>query len=127
MSPTFGETRGRGIGLRAATRFPVVVCEGMRAAHCHATELSASGIVVERGRELSERELRAGYKLELFLPELNRPVRVLAKAVRSVSPTAYAFKFVLISDVDRLTLMEHLDHVQSDSLHLLYEVELGAA
>lgn len=127
MSPTFGESRGRSIGLRAPTRFPVLVCEGMRAAHCHAVELSASGIVVERGRELSERELRAGFKLELFLPHLNRPVRVLAKAIRAVTPTAYAFKFVLVSDVDRLTLMEHLDQLQNDSMHLLYELELGAA
>ena len=127
MSQTIEIARARSIGLRGATRFPVLVCEGPHAAHCHALELSASGIVVERGRPLSERELRAGFKLELFLPELSRPVRVLAKAARTVSRTVYAFKFVLISDVDRLSLMEHLDHEAADSLRLLQEVERGAA
>jgi len=39
-----------------------------------------------------------------------------------VSPTAYALKFVLISDVDRLTLMEYLDHQRLDSIRLLNEV-----
>ncbi len=123
-----GTPSERGIGLRGATRFRVLVCEGPHAAHCVALELSASGVVIERGRELSERERRTGFKLELFLPEQPRPVRVLAKVVRDVTRTAYAFKFVFITDVDRLTLMEHLDHEQLDSLRLLDEVEqVGAA
>ena len=122
-----GPATERGIGLRGVTRFPVLVCEGPHAAHCHAVELSATGIVVDRGRELSERELRAGYKLELFLPDEPRPVRVLAKVARTIVTGLYAFKFVLVSDVDRLTLMEHLDHQRSDSLRLLHEIEQGAA
>lgn len=127
MAETIEMVRARSIGLRGVTRFPVLVCEGPHAAHCHAVEISASGIVVERGRPLSERELRAGFKLELFLPDAPRPVRVLAKAVRAVDRTTYAFKFVLISDVDRLTLMEHLDHQATDSMRLLDEVQRGAA
>jgi len=112
----------RGIGLRAHTVFPLLFCEGPHAAHCRAIELSASGIVVERGRELSERERRGGVKLELFLPDQPGPVRALAKVVRPVSGTAYALKFVLISDVDRLTLMEFLDHQRLDSMRLLNEI-----
>jgi len=112
----------RAIGLRANTLFPCLFCEGPHAAHCRAVELSATGIVVERGRELSERELGGGVKLELFLPDQPRPIRVLAKVVRPVRRTAYALKFVLISDVDRLTLMEHLDQQRLDSLHLLDEI-----
>jgi hypothetical protein len=112
----------RGIGLRATTIFPLLFCEGPHAAHCRAVELSASGIVVERGRELSERERRSGVKLELFLPDQPRPIRVLAKIVRPVSSTAYALKFVLISDVDRLTLMEHLDQQRVESMRLLDEI-----
>ena len=112
----------RGIGLRANAIFPLLFCEGPHAAHCRAVELSASGIVVERGRELSERERRGGVKLELFLPGLRGPIRALAKVVRAVGPTRYALKFVLISDVDRLTLMEHLDAMRLDSLRLLDEV-----
>ena len=118
--------RRRGIGLRAAASFPILLCEGPHAAHCRAVELSASGMVVERGRSLSEREQRASLKLELFLPGRPGPVRVLAKIVRQLTGTTYALRFVLIADVDRLTLMEFLDHQRLDSLHLLEEIE-GAA
>ena len=124
--PNAALERRRGIGVRATTNFPILLCEGPHAAHCRAVELSASGIVVERGRLLSEREQRAGLKLELFLPGRAGPVRVLAKIVRNIGGTAYALKFVLIADVDRLTLMEFLDHQRLDSIHLLQEIE-GAA
>jgi hypothetical protein len=116
----------RGIGLRAATQFAVLVCEGPHAAHCQAVELSASGIVIERGRELSERELRSHFRLELMLPEQRYPVRVLARVVRHVDGTRYAFKFVLIADADRLTLMEHVDSMERDSQRLLDEVATSA-
>ena len=116
-------TSQRGIGLRAVTSFPVLFCEGPHAAHCLAMELSATGIVVERGRELSEREQRAVLKLELFLPDQLRPVRVLARVARQAGRTAYALRFVLIADVDRLTLMEHVDQERLRTLRLLEEIE----
>ena len=116
----------RGIGLRAHTEFPVLLCEGPHVTHCHSVELSASGIVINRGRSLSEREQHASMKLELFLPGQSRPVRALAKVVRQVGPQTYALKFILISDVDRLTLMEHVDRQQRDSIRLLDEIA-GAA
>jgi hypothetical protein len=122
-----GTPAHRGIGLRERTNFPVLLCEGPHVAHCRATELSATGIVIERGRELSEREQRSLFKLELFLPEQPRPVRVLAKVARRAGSSSYALKFVLISDVDRLTLMEHLDLQQRDSLELLRDLEHSAA
>jgi hypothetical protein len=113
IAPVFSSSRGtpaqRGIGLRERT------------------ELSATGIVIERGRELSEREQRSLFKLELFLPEQSHPVRVLAKVARRAGSSSYALKFVLISDVDRLTLMEHLDLQQRDSLELLRDLEHSAA
>jgi hypothetical protein len=115
-------TRERAIGLRAVTSFPMLLCEGQHAAHCRATELSASGIVVERGRELSEREQRSSLRLELFLPGGGRPIRALAKVARRLGKTRYALRFVLISDVDRLSLMEHIDQQQADSLRLLDEI-----
>lgn len=118
--------RERAIGLRAAANFPLLLCEGQRAAHCRATELSATGIVVERGRALSDRELRANFRLELFVPGSSRPVRALAKVARSITPTRYALRFILIADVDRLSLMEYLDQQEHDSLQLLEEVA-GAA
>ena len=112
----------RGIGLRSRTRFPVLVCEGATTTHCRATELSVSGIVIDRGRELSERELKSHFKLVLELPEQRYPVRVLARVARHVEGTSYAFKFVLISDADRLTLMEHLDGLERDARQLLDDV-----
>ncbi|HKY37002.1 MAG TPA: hypothetical protein VJN18_13745 [Polyangiaceae bacterium] len=120
--PPSGRTE-RCIGLRARTEFPVLLCEGPHAAHCLALELSATGVVVRRRRELSEREQLALFKLELFIPESPRPVRVLARVARRTEPGVYALRFVMISDVDRLTLMEHLDREQRDSLELLHEVE----
>ena len=125
--PARGSAAQRGIGLRERTTFPVLLCEGPHAAHCRAVELSATGIVIERGRELSEREQRSLFKLELFLPEQPHPVRVLAKVARRAGWSAYALKFVLISDADRLTLMEHLDLQQRESLELLNDVEHSAA
>jgi hypothetical protein len=125
--PSRGSSAQRGIGLRERTSIPVLLCEGPHATHCRAVEVSATGVVVERGRELSEREQRALFKLELFLPNEPRPVRVLAKVARRVGLTDYALKFVLISDVDRLSLMEHLDAQQRESLRLLDEVEHHAA
>ncbi len=114
----------RAIGLRAATDFPLLLCEGPHAAHCRATELSATGIVIERGRRLSDREQRAGFKLELFLPHSPRPIRALAKVARRIDGTRYALRFVLIADVDRLTLMEHIDR---QTAHGLLEPLPGAA
>jgi hypothetical protein len=122
-----GSSTQRGIGLRERTSFPILLCEGPHVTHCHATEVSATGIVIERGRELSAREQGALFKLELFLPNEARPVRVLARVARRVGLTDYALKFVLISDVDRLSLMEHLDSQQRESLRLLDEVEHDAA
>jgi hypothetical protein len=123
--PPSGRTE-RGIGLRARTEFPVLLCEGPHAAHCLALELSATGVVVRRGRELSEREQHTLFRLELFLPESPRPVRVLARIARRLEPEVYAMRFVMVSDVDRLSLMEHLDREQRDSLQLLQELELSA-
>ncbi len=129
--PIAGQRRGtpaqRGIGLRERTDFPVMLCEGPHVSHCRASELSVTGIVVERGRELSDREQRSLFKMELFLPEQSRPVRVLARVARRAGNTSYALKFVLISDVDRLSLMEHLDAQQRDSVELLRDLEHTAA
>ena len=117
----------RGIGLRAATSFQAVVCEGPHVAHCRAVELSSTGVVIQRGRELSEREQKALFKLDLFLPYQSRPVRVLAKVARPLGQTSYAMRFVLVADVDRLTLMEHLDRELLASLKLLTEVDQATA
>lgn len=117
----------RGIGLRAPTRCFAMLFEGPHVARCHAVEFSPSGVVIDRGRKLSERERAASLKLELYLP--GKPqvvVRALVKVARQVATTQYALRFVMISDVDRLTLMEQVDREQTDTLRLLSEIE-GAA
>jgi hypothetical protein len=117
----------RGIGLRAPTRCFAMLCDGPRVARCHAVEFSPSGVVIDRGRSMSERERSTSLKLMLFLP--GRPqvvVKALVKVARQVTATRYALKFVMISDVDRLTLMEQVDREGIDSLRLLSEIE-GAA
>ena len=101
----------RSIGLRGETDIPVLIYDGVVASHCHAVELSSTGIVLERGRLDPRSERRGGsVRLELFLENAPRPVRVLARSVRWFG-TREAYKFTTISDADRLTLTEHLDRV----------------
>ena len=66
------------------------------------------GIVLERRRPIVELDSPLLVKLELRLPEYLKPVRALARPIRSFG-TQQAFKFVRIADVDRLILAEHLD------------------
>jgi hypothetical protein len=98
----------RSIGLRGETNVPVLIYDGVVASHCHAVELSSTGIVLERGRSAPHSERRSSVRLELFFEHVPRPVRVLARSVRW-SGTREAYKFTTITDADRLTLTEHLD------------------
>jgi hypothetical protein len=94
------------VGLRARTDFRVVAKNGGFVSHCRGIEISSSGIIVDRGRELATQPLLM--RLEMLLPERIRPLRALARPIW-VRGTQQALKFVRISDVDRLTLAEHLD------------------
>jgi hypothetical protein len=53
-------------------------------------------------------------EMEITLPERARPLRALARPVWSFG-TQQAFKFVKMSDVDRLNLAEHVDLAQITS------------
>ena len=116
---------GRGIGLRAATRCFAMLCEGPHVARCHAVEFSPSGVVIDLGRPATNHEPHAHLKLMLFLPD-QVVVRALVKVARKITDTRYALKFVMISDVDRLTLMEQVDRECTASLRLLSELENDA-
>lgn len=94
------------VGLRARTDFRVVARNGGFVSHCRGIEISSSGIIVDRGRELPSQPLLM--RLEMLLPERIRPLRALARPIW-VRGSQQALKFVRISDVDRLTLAEHLD------------------
>jgi hypothetical protein len=84
----------------------VVAKSGSFVSHCRGIEISPSGIIVDRGRELEAMPLLL--RLEMQLPERVRTLRALARPIWA-SGTQQALKFIRISDVDRLTLAEHLD------------------
>jgi hypothetical protein len=93
--------------LRSETSFAVILYDGTTAAHCRATDLSSTGIVVERGHQLPVDE-DGVLRLELYIPHARAPVRALARPVRQLG-SEQALRFVAISDADRLTISEHLD------------------
>lgn len=94
------------VGLRARTDFRVVARNGGFVSNCRGIEISSSGIIVDRGRDVPSQPLLL--RLEMMLPERVRPLRALARPIW-VRGSQQALKFVRISDVDRLTLAEHLD------------------
>ena len=98
------------MGVRGAVEFPVLVYDGVVASHCYAVEVSSTGIVLERSYLGVHQERRGSVRLELYLENAPRPIRVLARSVRWIG-TREAYKFTTIDDVDRLTLTEHLDHL----------------
>jgi hypothetical protein len=108
----------RQLGLRGYTDFPVVMHDGSFASHCRAIDLSSTGVVVERGRALDSGDDAKVLRLEMYLPKCTRPIRALGRSVRSWG-SRQAFKFVAISDADRLSLAEHLDKQWRDgsSMH----------
>jgi hypothetical protein len=100
----------RRIGLRGRTDFSVTLSNGLFIRPVRATELSGTGIVLDQGRVSPGWESSLFMRLEIRLPERCRPIRVLVRPVRSYGQQQ-AFRFIQISDVDRLTLAEHLDVV----------------
>jgi hypothetical protein len=99
--------RTRQIGMRGHTEFSVVLYDGVVAAHCRATDLSTTGIVVNRGHAVEDDESGI-VRLELYIPHAPAPIKALARPVRQLG-SEQALRFVAISDADRLTLGEHLD------------------
>jgi hypothetical protein len=71
-------------------------------------EVSATGIVVDQRTAHAPLGSRLLVELELLLPERIRSLHALARPIWSFG-TQHALRFVRISDVDRLTLAEHLD------------------
>jgi len=98
----------RRVGLRARTDFGVIARQGQRRARCRGIELGANGIVVDQGRSTRPLAERLLVDLELRLPERIRVLHAVARPVWSYG-TQHALRFVRISDVDRLTLAEHMD------------------
>ncbi len=98
----------RRIGLRARTEFGVVARDGRRRSRCRAIEVSSSGIIIDRGRVGVEQHHGILVELEIHLPERSRAIHALARSVWTYG-TQQALRIVRMTDVDRLTLAEHLD------------------
>ena len=107
--------RGR-VTQRMRTDCAVVAREGALASACRGVDISSTGIVVDRGRPVGERDERLLVDLEISFPERLRAVRVVARPVWS-SGTQQGFRFVRMSDADRLDVAEHVDHL--DRLHAI--------
>jgi len=101
----------RRVGLRGRTDFKVTTSNGYFSREVRAVELSGSGIVLDQGPDAGGRDAPLFMELVISLPERRRPIRALARPVRAYG-CQQAFRFIQISDVDRLCLAEHLDVVQ---------------
>ncbi len=98
----------RRVGLRGRTDFGVIAHDGIVAARCRGIEISPTGIIVDRGREIALAQQSLLQKLELRLPERIQAIRAWARPVW-VRGSQQAYRFVRMSDADRLTVAEHLD------------------
>jgi len=96
------------VGLRARTDFDVVAKEGGILAHCRAVDLSVSGILIDRGRLVRSSDERLVVDLALRLPERTDVLFTRGRLVWSRG-TQQAFRFVAMTDADRLTIAEHVD------------------
>ncbi len=95
-------------GMRVRTDFHVIARDGGLACRCRGIEVSASGIVIDRGRRIRRSDERLLVDLELRLPERIRAIRTQARPIWSMG-SRQALRFVTMSDADRLTLAEHVD------------------
>lgn len=104
----------RSVGLRHSTWFPVLVQLEQSKVRCQVVEASATGIVLEHAGGFQLPEHPTPLRLELLL----RPtlvITVLARPIRQFGGRFCALKFVAMSDVDRLSLMEHLDREERET------------
>jgi len=100
----------RRICLRGRTDFPVLLATGYRRLRGRGVEISPSGIIVDRGAWLEDSDQPLTMHLTIRLPERGRAISAVARHVRCFG-SQQVLRFVQISDVDRLTLAEHLDIV----------------
>jgi len=89
----------------------VTASSGLWHSAARGIELSGSGIVLDRGRDLAITDAHLLMRLTITLPERHRPIVAVARPVRCYG-RQQALRFVTVSDVDRLCLAEHLDLVQ---------------
>jgi hypothetical protein len=96
------------MSLRARTDFPVLLKNGSLRTPCRGVEVSATGIILDRGRVVTDADMCMFSSLELRLPERSASLCSTARPVWSFGQQQ-AFRFLDMSDSDRLSLAEHLD------------------
>jgi hypothetical protein len=97
----------RRVGLRARTEFPVLERDGGFSYWHVALDVSPGGMMIDREAHADQRR-QTLLQLELHLPELAAPLRVLATPVWA-DGSLQGLRFVGLDDADRLTLAEQLD------------------
>jgi hypothetical protein len=111
------ECMERRVGLRGRTDFAVTASNGFFLRQMRAIELSGTGIVLDSGKAIDPHAVPLYMHLQIRLPERRRPITALARPVWSYGQQQ-ALRFIKISDVDRLTLAEHLDVVHRRGVQL---------
>lgn len=102
--------------LRARTDCRVRTRQGSLVAEYRGIELSPTGILIDRGRPVELRDQPLYVDMEILLPERIAALYAVARPVWSFG-SQQAFKFVRISDVDRLSLAEHVDLTELRHAH----------
>jgi cation transport ATPase len=103
---------GESVERRRAPRFrsdvAVVAWDRVFSVQGRGIDLSTTGVLVDWGKPAARDAMRFVLGLELHLPERLDALRAVARPVWSFA-NQQAFRFVALSDVDRLDLAEHLD------------------
>lgn len=97
------------LALRARTDFPVRAHEGSFVTDCRGIELSPTGILVDRGHPIESMDPGTLMELDLELPG-SAPLHTYARAVWAFG-NQQAFKFLAMTDADRLSLAEYVDRL----------------
>jgi hypothetical protein len=110
---TFGHAIERRLGLRVPAALWVLAKDGERGVYARTVEVSPTGAVLKLldGNETRFDRART-FELDIFVPGAARPLHALAWPVRAIGQLE-AFEFLTMSSSDRLTLAEHLDHLDS--------------
>ena len=105
----------RRCSVRAQTDVPVSVYANGSVFACRAVDLSTQGVVIERVPGLDHHDARPFYWMKFGLGDDG--VLALARPAWKKG-RSQAFRFIEISDADRLTLAEEMDRASRSCLSL---------
>jgi hypothetical protein len=100
----------RRLGQRVRTDVRVRAKELVFTRECRAIEVSTTGVILDRGKKVSPKDMTVFMTLQIQLPDRPEGVKAVARPVWSFN-TQQAVHLVEIDDVDRLSIAEHMDAV----------------